>query len=169
MSLEHGTNVQIITACDLGPNGTIYANFKLIIIIVISSMADTDDDDNVNTSRENREDNVISQELLRCINDTIWILCQSGSCETDDSVQFRLDWLYNVVRFEEQIASGERIANLLNRTRNLFQQHFDSQNRPVFYNVETVLNGQPGRPRFSITKEQIGYFLDLHFNSVEIA
>ena len=39
-----GTNVQIITACDLGPNGTIYANFKLIIIIiVISSMADTDD------------------------------------------------------------------------------------------------------------------------------
>ena len=40
-------------------------------------MADTDN--KINTSRENRENNVILQELLRCIHDSIQILCQSGS------------------------------------------------------------------------------------------
>ena len=84
LSLEHGHERPNQNRMRPGPNGTIYGNFKLIIIIVIifllnfiSLMADTDN--KINTSRENRENNVILQELLRCIHDSIQILCQSGS------------------------------------------------------------------------------------------
>ncbi len=71
-------------------------------------------------------------------------------------VSYRLDWLYNcLVRYigVQENESMNEVINLICDANDLLQM-IDSQNSSNSYRVELISNGQRGRPRFNVPKEQ---------------
>ena len=117
--------------------------------------------------RQYSSESTLFSELRRYIQEIIMVLQQSGPYG-NDFIQFRLDWLCNiVVQYVDQLSFGDSIVYLVQMVKDIV--HEANNDRPVFYNPQLSFTGQRGRPRFHISRHQIEFFLDLHFTASEIA
>ena len=65
-------------------------------------------------------DESIALELGKRVNEIIRLVEQRYFCD-EDLIQFRLDWLCNaIVRYIDQIPSGEAVLNLVREAAELF-------------------------------------------------
>lgn len=118
-------------------------------------------------AEEQHNISILFSELRRYIEEVVMALQQSGSY-SNDFIQFRLDWLCNtVIRYVSQIPFGDSLLHFIQTARDLVQQ--ENNDRPVFYETQLSFTGQRGRPRLHISRDQMGFFLDLHFTASEIA
>lgn len=115
-------------------------------------------------SKINMADESIAFELGRCVRDIIVLVEQGTVCQSD-LIQFRLDWLYNaVVRYCDHIPSGEAVMRLVQgATELLGESERDGCTFSMndLLQAEFAVTGQPGRPRFLISKDQLDFFTGL--------
>lgn len=116
----------------------------------------------------NVEERTIVSELERYILEIVSVLLQ-GSEHGKDFVRFRLDYLCTIVaRYEDELQHGSDVLCLIQSAREIVWQQV--YNRPIFYGADLLdSNGQRGRPRYKIMREQLEFFLDQNFTSAEIA
>ena len=109
----------------------------------------------------------IRQTLLNLIRE---LENSSGGTNNLDSVLYRLDWLYNsLVRYLGVLdCVNEEVINII-RDANDILQMIDAQNTPHSYRVEQLSNGQRGRPRFNVPKEQLEFLIERGFSIPDIA
>ena len=96
-------------------------------------------------------------ELGRHVNDIIGLIERNSG--QSDFIQFRLDWLYNaVVRYCDNIPSGEAVMALIQEATELFTQSEDHSFRQNFsFQAKLTTTGERGRPLFVISRDQL-YF-----------
>ena len=106
-------------------------------------------------------DESISVELSRLVTDIIGLLQRRTG--QNDVIEFRLDWLYNaVVRYCDNIPSGEAVLALIQEAKELLRQYENgSCSENVAFQVEVATTDERGRPRFIIAKNQLEFLLDL--------
>ena len=110
----------------------------------------------------------IRSELSKRVREIILLIEQRSFCE-DDLIQFRLDWLYNaIVRYVDQVPYGEEVMSLVRQAVQLTESGTDSSSN-VSFQADFVDTGQRGRPRYSISIDQLEFLLDMRFTSGEIA
>ena len=113
-------------------------------------------------------DESIRSELSKRVREIILLIEQRSFCE-DDLIQFRLDWLYNaIVRYVDQVPYGEEVMSLVRQAVQLTESGTDSSSN-VSFQADFVHTGQRGRPRYSISIDQLELLLDMRFTSGEIA
>lgn len=117
-------------------------------------------------------DESIASELNKYVREIILLIEQRNFCD-DDLIRFRLDWLYNaIVRYVDEVPSGEAVLNLVNEAAELLTISDDGCmgcDSNVSFRAELLLSGQRGRPRYFISMDQLEFLLDMRFTSGEIA
>ena len=112
-------------------------------------------------------EHTLESELERYIGQIISVLQQGGE-NGRDFVHVRLDYLCTiVVRYVDVLPFGRDLLRLIQSAREIIC--LQEYTRPVYYDVAAHSNGNRGRPRCQITREQIEFFLDQNFTSSEIA
>ena len=114
-------------------------------------------------------DESITFGLGRHVSDIIGLI-ERSTCQCD-FIRFHLDWLYNaVVRYCDNIPSGEvAMALIQEATELLTQSEGDVFSQNLLFQAEFTATGERGRPRFTISRDQLTFLLDLGFKSGEIA
>ncbi|XP_028407186.1 uncharacterized protein LOC114529573 [Dendronephthya gigantea] len=120
------------------------------------------------------EEPTLINELVRYISEVIFVIGQNGSDEYGsdgtDFANFRLDYLSSIVaRYVDELNFGDQVLNNIQQARELLIQ--GERDLPVFYEAPSVvpINGQRGRPRFEISREQLEFFLEQIFTLREIS
>ena len=116
-------------------------------------------------------DESIASELNKRVRETILLIEQRNFCD-DDLIKFRLDWLYNaVVRYVEEVPSGEAVMDLVHEAAELLTVSNNDYGcySNVPFHSELVHTGQRGRSRYFIPMDQLEFLLDMRFTSGEIA
>ena len=86
-----------------------------------------------------------------------------------DSVQYRLDWVYNtVVRYADLHVIDERVVRCIQLAKNCLQVD-SSEGCSRFTVVRHMFNGEKGRPRLQIPLEHLRFLLEKKFKVAEIA
>ena len=86
-----------------------------------------------------------------------------------DSVQYRLDWVYNtVVRYADLHVIDERVVRCIQLAKNCLQVD-SGEGCSRFTVVRHMFNGEKGRPRLQIPLEHLRFLLEKKFKVAEIA
>ncbi|KAK3747006.1 hypothetical protein QZH41_011963 [Actinostola sp. cb2023] len=89
-----------------------------------------------------------------------------------DSICYRLDWLYNaLVRYLDvnNNARSEQVVNLVRDAKDHLSLNSAYMANVPGYSVEQLADGNRGRPKFNITKEQLEFLLERGFSLPNIA
>ena len=86
-----------------------------------------------------------------------------------DSVQYRLDWVYNtVVRYADLHVIDERVVRCIQLAKDCLQVD-SSEGCSRFTVVRHMFNGEKGRPRLQIPLGHLRFLLEKKFKVAEIA
>ena len=93
-----------------------------------------------------------------------------GGCldpNTVNALHFRLDWLHGLIaRLVHLYRIDKQIVNLIRVARDCL---IESQDVFSVSSPATAFTGQPGRPRYSIPRDQLDFLISRCFSVVDVA
>ena len=117
----------------------------------------------------------IREEINRILQGALQMIA-TGNLRSDEQeyVQFQLGRVERILSLcmQANVDVDRRVLSLVSEAKYLLSETFDTdqqQTGHTGYQSEKVFEGDRGRPRYNISKEQLSYFIDFGFTAPQMS